>query len=217
MREIVQADGDSFFKLIFYFIAFVLWIVVQAVAAKKKKARQQEMERNLSREPAAAPQEREVPPLDNDLKDLLEQLTGQSLPTPPPPKPVPPPVSTRVAVPQQQRPSDLVRRQIQVTRRPVTTRSIPPPVPNSKYETWNSPVSEPATAMATPVSVHARELSVNLPKTRLPSIRLPSINLQRPTANAGRVAWIKSPQSLRQSMIARMVLDPPKAVDFSLR
>jgi hypothetical protein len=160
---------------------------------------------------------------DNDLQNLLEQLTGQRSPMQR--SEVPPPVVTRVAIPpQSQRPQAArvaIRQQAKVVR-PVPARTAPPPIPaqsrqqSATFESA-SPFSAPATASSVAVSVHPKELGVNLPKMRLPSIRMPSVNLQRATAKGSRIAWIRSPQSLRHTMIGRMILDPPKALESSPR
>ncbi len=218
MSHIVHADADSAFKLIFYFIVFVLWIAAQLASAAKKKKQREELERTSAHPKEPRQEQPAASSLDSDLGRLLEQLTGQPMiPSQPVPRPPPPPAPQRAATPLQAQRRPAQRADV----RSATVRKMPPPVP-AQMAQRPSPVapeewkfSAPATASAVAVSVHAKELSVNLPKMRMPIFRLPSVNLQRATERPTRTSWIKAPQSLRQNMIGRMILDPPKALDFS--
>ena len=64
------------------------------------------------------------------------------------------------------------------------------------------------------VYIRSRDSNTNMPKLRLPSIRLPSSTASQSSTNRSRhLAWIKSPGTLRTAMIARVVFDPPKALE----
>jgi hypothetical protein len=243
MQAPVHADLE--FKTIIYVIAFVFWIISQVAASAKKKQQQQKtLTPRRDASPDATGEQPQTAPssLDSELKNLLEQLTGQTMPSqsaPPPPRPrpaAPPPVPSRVfAAQQSQRRASMAMPMQQKTARQVSaagqpyagqrtgqsggTRPSAPafrPMPATRqptpFETQESAMPLPIVSAAA-VSVHAKELSVNLPKMSLPSIRLPSVNLQHATARATRISWIRSPQSLRRMMTARFVLDPPRAFE----
>jgi hypothetical protein len=211
MQHIVQASGE--YKLIVYAFVFVLWIIGQIATALKKKKEQMETPRTTR---TASPPQKPVTSLDNDLKNLLAQLTGESVPAAQPPA-QPPPVPTRLQPPARslqqqraQRPRPAIAR-AQNQPQQQQPRAAPPRTvaPAATATASSSPITAPAM-----VSFRSRDFNANMPKLRLPSIRLPSANLtQSGTGRSRRLDWLREPGTLREVMIARLALDPPKALE----
>lgn len=226
MNPLLLAEFE--FKHLIYLVFFVIWIVGQyfeSQAKKKKKRELEEAQRTARPEPEherhAPPQrhEQQPSPVEADLKTLLEQLTGQPAP-PPVARPVPPPVRHQPPPPL---PQDATMEQVRAQSQQLKNRlkqqraarsPQPPPTPQAAYELRTLETAAAPTPVApADLSIAMKSFNVSLPKSRLPKMRSAPSSPMRATAEGQRLAWLKSPKSLRQAMVARLVLDPPKALE----
>lgn len=216
----------SGFEAIFYLIVFVIWVAAQIGSARRKRAQQEEAV-GTEPPPMPAPRRTGTPPVlreapgptnvDQEIRDLFERMTGVPAPpleTPPPARaPVPRPQpghATRTAGahrPQKTRPS---------AQRPQRAVEHPPPLrPSRAPEPVESPQMPAVVTEMQPMRISMKSLNVQLPKVRLPTFLTRSA-VSPQSSGAGRLsrmAFLKDRGVLREVMLARAVLDPPKGLE----
>jgi hypothetical protein len=201
--EIVKADSGM--DAIIWLILGVLWLIAQAIAKF----------RGGGREPKPPPILTGEKSLEEDLKTLFEQLSGQSAEPRQPPTSTPP--LPPVAKPMKPIPYGEVKR-------------LPKPSPPKREKPRRiehvQVAPQPAVALvATPHEVHeiptlsvARSrggmfkesmFSFNAIKTPLPAAKPLGVNLMGTGAHLRQL--VKGRKPLKQAMISRIVLGPPKA------
>ena len=212
-----------------YMVIVVIWILARIKSAKK------------SDDPATEDRPAQMPPLNDDIRDLLETLTGQRLERPQAPPPivvretasgevaVPPPIPQRRSSgrPQNPRQNRLERKLAEARARaeahrqaveaadakPVVT-PVPPPVLEVEH-------SGPAEVTATVHSPGAR-MSMRTITTRITPIKLPTIRMGLSSGMMRESAHpllesteLHERATLRRTIISQMVLGPPKALEQS--
>ena len=192
----VAASG---FDALVWLIVFMVWLVFQGMAS---------MGRKKPPSPTERPPPEEEPPLRpsrDELRELLETITGQKVETteaeegeeeaPALPRPVPPPP---------------VRKTVLPPPRPMVRAAVPPPVP------------APASALPPPAEAHpvyaatttTREALRLAPLMRMQWPRSPLFNLSITAATrAGQHSplrrRLRGHAALRQAMVSRIVLGRP--------
>ena len=204
----------SGFDAIFYLIVFVIWIVAQLGAAQRKRARR------ATETPPVLPRHREepgLPPpvlreapatppsLDAEMRELFERMTG--VPAPPPQQPPPMPA------PAQMRPS--AGGQPSKPRRAKPVRPAPQPVPPPLQVPAAAAAAVEAIEVAPRMRMTMQSLNMQLPKVRLPTFLTRSA-VSPQSAGSGavhRMEFLRQRGVLREVMLARAVLEPPKGLE----
>ena len=202
-------------------------VVIAFVVSKLARFRRQ-AQRNAP--PPEAPPTPSQRPVDAELRELFESITGQKLAPPATPPPAsasrPRAAGTREAAaraPQSgARPARRIHPSLQPQAR--TPRATPPPVPPP------SPASlpRPADPVPTPLPAleHTPSLSAAAPPLaltprntggpalmlRLPSLRL-GVGASGPSPTISLLDPLKSVRGLRAAMVQRAVLGPPRALE----
>lgn len=207
---------------IIWLIILIFWGIAQAIQKSRRSG------------PGAPPRRAPIP-IDDDLREMLEQLTGQpSAPprpttrtltleedvdeeAPAPPPPPPPPIRARAPTLAQQ------RHRHPAPPPPARTRPAPPSPPAIR------PQDEAAYADLTP-SISAEHFAeagaalrsgLNAPGL---SMRMKGMSLQgmatMPSGSMARqrgrpmldLAELKNPATLRRAVLAKVILDPPRGL-----
>ena len=204
---------------IIWLIILIFWGIAQAVQKSRRGA-------------PGAPPRRTPGPLDDDLREMLEQLAGRTSTPPRQPAPTatsfedeeieeelartaPPPPPVRPRPQPIQRPRQTTR----PAHKPAPVRMPPPAIPQfaaSEYADLTPKLS--AGEIAADLSVRS---GLNAPGL---SMRMKGMSLQgmatMPTGNLSRrhgqpvlnPADLRNPESLRKAMLAKMILDAPRGL-----
>lgn len=223
-----------------YTLILIAWVISRLAGLRKQRrgAPREDAGEELPRPPASAPR-----PVDAELRELFETITGQKLepvrPPPPPgpvtseatttparthvPPPLPPPVRPAPAPRPQRRPQPALARQAPPAPTPAR-RPPPPPAPRVEPRDESSDSAEQAEAFiaagrGTSVAVAAPALTFGHHSAggHALTIKLPSVRIGLGNATSGQsahmLAALRTPQGLRTAMVQRVVLGPPRALD----
>lgn len=194
---------------IIWIIILVFWGIAQMVQKSRR-----------GKSPPGTPA-RPASPMETELRDLLEQLSGQPprssrVDVPQPQveeedeEPVPAPIQRSPAPPAAQRPPSL------------TIRHRPGPSP-SRPNRPSPPVVQERPAMPMPTLAMLAEAAEDLPAlkpasvSQVLSMRGMAMHVPVGQTRHGRPVFnpreLRHPQTLRQMILARMVMDQPKALE----
>ena len=202
--EIIRADSGM--DAVLWLILGALWLIAQAIAKF----------RGGGREPRPPPILSGDKSIEEDLKTLFEQLSGEGAGERRPPTPPPPPTATRMkpipygAVKQWPKPLPPAHK---TARRVEPVQVIPQPAVVT--DTKTPEVHEPPTlsvARSRGGMLKESMFSFNAIKTPLPAAKPLGVNLMGTGAHLRRL--VKGRKPFRQAMISRIVLGPPKAFSF---
>ena len=194
--EIVRADSGM--DAVLWLVLGVFWLIAQAIAKFRGGGR-------APRPPTILTGEKSI---EEDLKTLFEQISGQQQPPPTPPPPIanpmkPIPYGTDRRPPKQPHPKHKMAGRFE----PVQTMHQPAPIAARPLEVGDIPTLSIARSRGG--MLKECMFSFSAIKTPLPAARPLGVNLVGTGAHLRRL--IKGRKPLKQSMISRIVLGPPKA------
>jgi hypothetical protein len=189
--------------IIYLFIVFI-WVLAR-LAGQGKRRKQQP--------PAGAPgvpPRRRPPVISDDLREMLETLTGQKLEIPEAPAPPPPPATPPRATPM--RGLAAARRQEQERqRRERRVALAPTPPPPLVYATEPAlPASEPPAVTHAGARKGSAMAMVAVP-VQSTSFRIAHMGSSRVGLPPGWLADLKQAKTLRNAVVYETILGPPKA------
>lgn len=186
----------------------IIWFIAQIVS----KAR-----RSGAPRPPPVPRPRIGPqPIEQDLKELLEALSGQPMGLPPePPKPLPP-IPYEARAPQQMRPQPPKRKlkaKVRAETRAPAAAAAPPAMPDVPAPAAHPP-EVPAFSRQVRTTFHiATSKGLTLPRLpKLPHLMMGE-NIRYAKVSHVVHQQFKTRKGIHDAMISRVVLGPPKGLD----
>jgi hypothetical protein len=200
--EIVRASGGG--DSILWVILGVIWLIAQAIAKI----------RGGGKEPKPPPIFTGEKSIEDDLKTLFEQLSGQGAPRPPPPPASPPspitnpmkpiPHGAPKPSPKPSQPKHKTATRVEMAR--ITTKPAIVIAPTTSEVSGIPPLS---ISRSRGGLFKESTFSFNAIKTPLPAAKPLGVNLLGTGAHLRQL--VKGRKPLKQAMISRIVLGPPKA------
>lgn len=196
--EIVRADsgGDA----IVWLVLGIFWLIAQGIAKLRGG------NRSAPRPPPIITGDRSI---EEDLKTLFEQISGQQQPPAPPPPPManpmkPIPFGADRRLPKQPHPKHKTARRFD----PVQAADQPVPVAHERPIEVGD-IATVSTARTRGGMFKESMFSFSAIKTPLPAAKPMGVGMTGTGAHLRQM--IKGRKQLKQSMISRIVLGPPKA------
>lgn len=218
-----------------YLIIIVIWIISRMKASKREQSGEDMPE---------SPRPANMPPLNDEIREMLETLTGQKIerpqaPTPPELRemveselPTPPPMPQRTRQPagrfQNTRQNRLERKLADARARAeahkrrveqaqaerVRVSQAPPLQPEPEY---SQPAEVTATIASPGATMSMRTITTRITPIKLPTIRmgLSSGMMRESGCPIVESAQLHDRDTLRRAIVSQIILGPPKALETS--